>query len=69
MRRGTVGPDGLACEAGEVYDLPDAVARHWIAIGRAVLPLEAPHEPAPAVTVVYGDPVVATRPGRSKRTR
>jgi len=61
MRRGTVGPDGSACEVGEVYDLPDAVARQWIMIGRAVVVLD--DAPAPVA------PVLATRPLKPKRTR
>lgn len=53
MCRGTVGPDGSACEVGEVYDLPDAVARQWIIIGRAVFVSD---EPAPVVEVQHAEP-------------
>ncbi len=54
MRRGTVGPDGSACEVGEVYDLPDAVARQWIMIGRAVVVSD--DAPAPVVAVQHAEP-------------
>ena len=36
MLRNTGGPHGLACWAGEVYDLPTPTARQFIAEGRAV---------------------------------
>lgn len=63
MRRGTVGPHGLACEVGEIVDLPDAVARHWVAIGRAELVESTP------VPMVQRDPVaqVAEPPKRKRR--
>lgn len=53
MRRGTVGPDGSACEVGEVHDLPDAVARQWIMIGRAVVVSD--DAPAPVVDVQHAE--------------
>lgn len=36
MLRNTGGPHGLACMAGEVYDLPGPVARQFLTEGRAV---------------------------------
>ena len=60
MLRGTGGPDGLALEAGEVYDLPRPVALHYLSIGRAEV-VEEPTEPA--------TPVLDTRPLKPKRTR
>lgn len=51
MLRGTVGPDGVGCEAGTIADVPDAIARQWVASERAVAADEAPavtaHDPAP----------------------
>lgn len=44
MLRNTSGPDGLACWAGEVVDLPDPVARSYVMGGRAV-PVEAAAAP------------------------
>lgn len=60
MLRGTGGPDGLALEAGEVYDLPRPVALHYVSIGRA----EAVGDVTETAT-----PVLDTRPLKPKRTR
>jgi len=57
----TGGPNGTACLVGEVHDLPDALAQHWIVTGRAVVMSDDAPEPAA--------PVVATRPLKPKRTR
>lgn len=67
MCRGTVGPDGLACEVGAVVDLPDALARHWIAIGRAAVVSDA--SPDTPLSLTHADPVpaVAEPPKRKRR--
>ncbi len=68
MLRGTGGPDGSACEAGEVYDLPDPLAVSWISSGRAVADGGVPAVDG-GITLLTGDPVVraATAPPRRRR--
>lgn len=53
MLRGTGGPDGLACEAGEVYDLPRLVALQFLASGRAEVAEDAPPTAAPVVLATH----------------
>lgn len=68
MLRGTGGPDGLACEAGGVYDLPRDIAVGFVVMGRAVPVDDVTEHGAPVV--VHGDaPVVATRPAKPRRAR
>lgn len=65
MLVGTGGPNGTACEAGEVYDLPEPLAKSWVAAGRATLAPDAPTVP----DVVHGDPVPQVAPAPAKRRR
>lgn len=65
MLIGTGGPNGTACFVGEVYDLPDTLARSWMASGRAEL---AP-DPSTPVVVLQHDPVASTAPVPSRKRR
>lgn len=65
MLIGTGGPNGTACFVGEVYDLPDTVARSWVAAGRAEL---AP-DPLETVDVQHHDPVASTAPVPPRKRR
>lgn len=65
MLIGTGGPNGTACFVGEVYDLPDTLARSWVALGRAEL---AP-DPSTPVVVVQHDPVASTAPVLARKRR
>ena len=65
MLVGTGGPNGTACEAGEVYDLPEPLARSWVAAGRATVAPDAIEVPV----VVHGDPVPQVAPAPAKRRR
>jgi hypothetical protein len=75
MLIGTGGPNGSACDVGEVYDLPDGLARTWVAAGRAVPADDQPpppdDQPPPhdGVVTINGDPMVETRPVKRLRTR
>lgn len=68
MLRNTGGPDGIACEAGEVYDLPAPMAQTWVRAGRAVL-ADGTAVTDTGVMTVNGDPVVehAEPPKRKRR--
>lgn len=68
MRRNTGGPDGIACEVGGVYDLPDPLALQWIRNGRAE-PVDGPAPVDSNAMTVNGDPVVqhAEPPKRKRR--
>jgi hypothetical protein len=68
MRRNTGGPDGIACEAGEVYDLPAPLAESWVRNGRAVFADDTPFVD-PGVMTTHGDPVAshAESPKRKRR--
>jgi hypothetical protein len=65
MLIGTGGPNGTACFVGEVYDLPDTLARSWVALGRAEL---AP-DPSTPVVVLQHDPVASTAPVPPRKRR
>jgi len=65
MLIGTGGPNGTACFVGEVYDLPDTLARSWVVLGRAEL---AP-DPSTPVLVSHGDPAASTAPVPSRKRR
>lgn len=58
MLRGTAGPDGLACEVGGVYDLPDPWSQLLIKTGRA-LPVET--EPVSPIVVANRQTMPAKR--------
>ena len=65
MLVGTGGPNGTACEAGEVYDLPEPLARSWVAAGRATVAPDAIEVPV----VTHGDPAPQVAPAPTKRRR
>jgi hypothetical protein len=65
MLIGTGGPNGTACEAGEVYDLPEPLAKSWVAAGRATVETDAIEVPV----VVHGDPVPQATPAPVTRRR
>lgn len=65
MLVGTGGPNGTACEAGEVYDIPEPLAQSWVVLGRAVKAPDATVVPA----VVHGDPVPQVAPATANRRR
>lgn len=65
MLVGTGGPNGTACEAGEVYDLPEPLARSWVAAGRATVAPDAIEVPV----VTHGDPAPQVAPAPAKRRR
>ena len=65
MLVGTGGPNGTACEAEEVYDLPEPLAQSWVVLGRAVVAPDAIEVPV----VVHGDPVPQVAPAPAKRRR
>lgn len=68
MLRNTGGPDGIACVAGEVYDLPAPMAETWVRTGRAVYD-DGTAFVDPGVLVTHGDPVVdhSDPPKRKRR--
>lgn len=68
MLVGTGGPNGIACEVGEVYDLPDQLAQSWIYAGRAVCEDRAPVVDG-GITPVHGDPVVSVAAPPARRRR
>lgn len=63
MLRNTGGPDGAACLAGEVVDLPVGLAASFVATGRAVPADESPDGDE------AGAPAVQHRPPPKRRTR
>jgi hypothetical protein len=65
MLIGTGGPNGTACEAGEVYDLPDLLAQSWVTARRAEVAADVVDGPV----VVHGDPVPQVAPAPVKRRR
>ena len=67
MLIGTGGPNGTACFVGEVYDLPDTLARQWVQGGRAVL-VDAPTVDG-GVTPIHGDPTVMSGPPPVRKRR
>lgn len=69
MLRSTSGPNGLACMAGEVHDLPPTIVRAWTYEGRCV-PVEDATPLDNGVVTMNGDPMVAdNRATRPKRGR
>lgn len=69
MTVGTIGPGGMACEVGEVYDLPDPLALIWCEHGRAVVATAPASHAGPAAVQSVHDPVpaVAAPPARRRR--
>ena len=68
MTRSTGGPHGSACAVGDVVDVPEHVARAWVAQSRAVPVSGAPVLDTGLVSV-HGDPGPESAPAPAKRRR